>query len=375
VRSIERGAELLVAAARDAESVADAFRAASVRLRRLVPFDAAVWLTTDPVTGLPTAPTLTHGLEGRELGHTDCMRFWEREFLVEDANLYRDLGRADVPAAGLRLATGDHPARSARFRDVLRPWGFTDELRVVLRVDGHPWGAVALMRDEGRPAFDARDVALVARLSAPLAAAIRDHAQPPAPGGPEVPGPGLVLFAPGGELVSVNDEARHWLEELVLLDGDAPRHGTPLPLPLVAASTVVRARAIAEDRDHGVARARAHSPRWGGWIACHATCLRGADGTPGEIALVIGPATAAEVAPLFTQAYGLTPREREITELIARGVGTAEIAATLHLSTHTVRDYVKAIFEKVGVSSRGELVATLFAEHHAPLHTAPERVA
>jgi hypothetical protein len=29
---------------------------------------------------------------------------------------------------------------------------------------------------------------------------------------------------------------------------------------------------------------------------------------------------------------------------------------------------VKAIFEKVGVSSRGELVATLFAEHYAPAH-------
>jgi DNA-binding NarL/FixJ family response regulator len=33
-----------------------------------------------------------------------------------------------------------------------------------------------------------------------------------------------------------------------------------------------------------------------------------------------------------------------------------------------VRDHVKAIFEKVGVSSRGELVATLFAEHYAPTH-------
>jgi hypothetical protein len=29
---------------------------------------------------------------------------------------------------------------------------------------------------------------------------------------------------------------------------------------------------------------------------------------------------------------------------------------------------VKAIFHKVGVSSRGELVAKLFAEHYEPLH-------
>jgi DNA-binding CsgD family transcriptional regulator len=40
----------------------------------------------------------------------------------------------------------------------------------------------------------------------------------------------------------------------------------------------------------------------------------------------------------------------------------------LFLSAHTVRDYIKSIFEKVGVNSRGELVAQLFAEHYAPQH-------
>jgi hypothetical protein len=49
-------------------------------------------------------------------------------------------------------------------------------------------------------------------------------------------------------------------------------------------------------------------------------------------------------------------------------------AGRLHLSPHTVRDYVKAIFDKVGVSSRGELVAKLFADHYAPLHLAPNGV-
>ena len=33
-----------------------------------------------------------------------------------------------------------------------------------------------------------------------------------------------------------------------------------------------------------------------------------------------------------------------------------------------MRDYIKTIFDKVGVSSRGELVARLFAEHYAPIH-------
>jgi ABC-2 type transport system permease protein len=103
---------------------------------------------------------------------------------------------------------------------------------------------------------------------------------------------------------------------------------------------------------------------------CHASRLRDGDGALGNTALVIEPAQASEIAPIITQAYELSRREQEITQLIARGLSTADMAAWLHLSAHTVRDYVKAIFEKVRVSSRGELVAKLFAEHYAPAHMA-----
>jgi DNA-binding CsgD family transcriptional regulator len=91
----------------------------------------------------------------------------------------------------------------------------------------------------------------------------------------------------------------------------------------------------------------------------------------GAVAVVIEPAKSAEVAPIIIEAYGLTTRERDVVRTIARGLSTAEMAAELFLSTHTVRDYVKSVFDKVGVSSRGELVAKLFAEHYSDaLHTA-----
>ena len=51
---IADGRDQLVARAGDAETVTELFAGASARLRRLVPFDAAVWLATDPATGLPT---------------------------------------------------------------------------------------------------------------------------------------------------------------------------------------------------------------------------------------------------------------------------------------------------------------------------------
>jgi len=50
---------------------------------------------------------------------------------------------------------------------------------------------------------------------------------------------------------------------------------------------------------------------------------------------------------------------------IARGPSTPHIAAEPFLSSHAVRDYIKSLFEMVGVSSRGERSAKLFAEHYS----------
>jgi DNA-binding CsgD family transcriptional regulator len=356
----------LIDRAQRAESVREVFDVASARLRRLVRFDAAVWLASDPATGLPTAPTRTENMD--HFGVDACLRGWQLEFTVQDVNLYSALARADVPAAGLRQATDDRPSRSPRYRGLVRPHGFSDELRGVLRADGRPWALLALFRADGAPAFDAHESALVAGLSAPLAGAVREQARSSTPslGDQRAHGPGLMLFAPSGELISVNDDALAWLDELMNDAGD--RDAFAFPLPMVVVSTLMRARAIAQERERGSARARLRSRASGRWLVCHASCMHGPGGEIGNTALIIEPAQAAEIAPLITEAYELSPREQQITQLLARGLGTADIASELYLSTHTVRGYIKALFDKVGVSSRGELVAKLFAEHYAPIH-------
>jgi DNA-binding CsgD family transcriptional regulator len=347
----------LIERAETAESVQECFAAALQRLRRMVEFDASVWLAMDPATGLPTAPTLLHNVD-RLNGPGACRRIWEIEFLHGDVNRYCDLARASVPAAGLRATTGHEPARSVRYRDYLRPNGFEDELRAVLRVDGHGWGMLSLFREPGRPAFDAQDTATVSALSEPLAGALRRlsrHAPPAARG---EHGPGLALFDADCRLLSLDDAASAWFDELAPDAED---------LPIVAFSTVIRAQAIARRGERGRARLRARGAS-GRWLVCHASCLRTPAGALGQTVLVIEPANAAEMAPIVVEAYELSERERQTTELIAQGYSTAEIAARLQLSAHTVRDYVKTVFAKVGVRSRGELVAHLWSEHYEPIH-------
>jgi DNA-binding NarL/FixJ family response regulator len=58
----------------------------------------------------------------------------------------------------------------------------------------------------------------------------------------------------------------------------------------------------------------------------------------------------------------LTPREEQVVALVADGLSNREVAIELGLSEHTIKKYLLRIFDKVGVSSRVELV--LYAMSH-----------
>lgn len=53
---------------------------------------------------------------------------------------------------------------------------------------------------------------------------------------------------------------------------------------------------------------------------------------------------------------GLSPRQREVLELIARGRDNAQIAALLGLSEKTVRNQVSSIFDRLGVANRAQAI-------------------
>lgn len=52
----------------------------------------------------------------------------------------------------------------------------------------------------------------------------------------------------------------------------------------------------------------------------------------------------------------LTPREEQVVALVAEGLANRQIARELNLSEHTIKKYLFRIFEKLGISTRVELV-------------------
>jgi DNA-binding CsgD family transcriptional regulator len=355
-------------AAPDGEAL---FAEVSTRLKDIVPFDSAAWFGMDPATVLPTLPVRVENIEP---GH--CESYWDREFRVEDVLLYRDLTRSPAGAATLYEVTGENPGRSARYREFMAPQGYGDELRAVCRVGDGTWGSLDLMRAAHRPAFTATDVEIIRTIAPAIGAALRTLALTAPQHAPARSvlgagdGPGTALFdGRTMRLLSLDERADRLFIELA---GPQWRH-RPHPMSAVHA-VVARAQAVLAGRDRGPASARLRAAS-GRWIVVYASCLRGPDGGPGPTALTVEPAKSAHIAPIIVEAYCLTTREQEVVRAVARGLSNPEIAAELCVSPHTVRDHLKAVFGKVGVGSRGELVAKLFADHYGPTLHAPEVMA
>jgi two-component system nitrate/nitrite response regulator NarL len=67
----------------------------------------------------------------------------------------------------------------------------------------------------------------------------------------------------------------------------------------------------------------------------------------------------------FPRLATLTSREREILQLVARGLDNRAIAGQLHLSVHTARTHVGNILRKLGVHSRAEAARTALQQGEA----------
>jgi DNA-binding CsgD family transcriptional regulator/GAF domain-containing protein len=338
-------------------------------LERAVPFDGASLATVDPATVLPTGRVFVNGVDPDLLA-----RLVETELREPDFIEFRALARQGRLAASLSEATRGDLQQSLRHRELCRPSGFGDELRVVLSDSTGTWGALCLLREAGRPHFDASEVGFLASLAPLVAEGLRRAATLDEVATADEPSSGVVVLAPDNSVETATAGADRWLAELAA--GDTVDQELPVAVLAVAA----RARRLAGDRQTDpdgrearsdtFARARVCTTK-GSWVTVRASVL--GDGADSSVAVLMDQASPHELAPLIADTYGLTDRERRVTELVAKGLSTNEIGQRLHLSAYTVQDHLKSIFDKTGAGSRGELVARLFFDHCAPRLLNPRR--
>jgi DNA-binding CsgD family transcriptional regulator len=326
-------------------------------LRSAMPIDALVMAATDPDTLLGLGAGVV-----QDIPSSVCSPFWEYEFEVPDFNKFSDLARAPRQAADLHAATGGRPERSARWRELRSLMDSDAELRATFTAGGRGWGLLHLNRAGTARGFSDEEVAFVETIAPIVGRALRlSLVSHPARGG-AARGPGMAIVGGDNRLVSATPEALQWFDDIASVHRMYdPILGRDVPSEVVVAAQEARARAAGPVAGATQTRVRTGN---GVWLLVHASCLHGADGTVADVAVVIEPAKASEVAPLIVDAYELTPREVDVTRALARGLTTNEIAAELHLSRYTVQDHLKAVYEKARVSSRGELVAKMFADHY-----------
>lgn len=314
------------------------------RLQRVVDVDGYCFVSVDPRT-LAQTSVATAGVD-----RGGAPLIYRNEYEQPDVAKHADLAASRHPVRVLSEATKGRPERSPRYRELLSPWGLRHELRAAVRERATTWGFVHLYRGHGRRDFDADDAAAVERAGRAIApllrAAVLGHGRTTVPA---AQAPALIMLDPLDQIVEATGGGHAWLH--ALRDPAAPDQTVPEVLLTLGAW----ARGIARRGSDDVARAVMPGSD-GGWYALHAAAT-----DQERVAVIVQPARGPDLVPLLLSRYRLTAAEQEVTELVLQGRSTKEIAGDLVISPHTVQDRLKAVFEKVGVRSRRELVARLNA--------------
>jgi DNA-binding CsgD family transcriptional regulator len=322
---------------------------------RAVPHVASCFATVDPSTLLLTG-TLKFGALHRDDTHDH--EWGLLEYGQMEPTSFIEMAHRAVPAVATLAQSPD----SLRLNEFMRPnFGFGDELRLVLRDGGQCWGGLAIFRAEGEPAFDDRDVELLAALSESMSVGVRcgilSRLRSTAPSLPPV-GPAVIIIGADDRVLQMSAGAEHRLRDLLTDMNDGDPGG-------IIASLVGAARRFATGAAARPPRSRVRA-RSGMWLVLHATPLSPRDGHAGDVVVTIDEARPPEIVPLVVAAFDLTQRERDVTERVLQGMDTKEIAASMHLSAYTVQDHLKSVFAKTDVRSRRELVARIYFDQYVP---------
>jgi DNA-binding CsgD family transcriptional regulator len=311
------------------------------------------WYTLDPASLLITS----HFNEDI----TEMPSEWlAQEYYEDDVNNLAAVARSARGISTLHEATSGDPTSSPRWHANMALGGDQEMIAALRTQAGDVLGALGLYRDQGQPLFDATELAFIQAVAPDLAEGARRALLAGEAVDPEGPrAPGLIVLSGNWEVESTTPGVEHWLAELPDGDWDAGK----LPSSVLAVAGRALRTAEHPDEPGQVAVSRVLS-RSGTWVVLHGASL--VAGGARRVAVIVEPAHPARIAPLLMSAYGLTEREQQVTRLVLQGSSTAEIAARLVVSAHTVQQHLKSVFDKTGVRSRRDLVGKIFFSYYEP---------
>jgi DNA-binding CsgD family transcriptional regulator len=319
--------------------VAELHAAAIEVVGQAVPCELTCWAAIDPDTVVISSMTSGKNRIPSEYEP----RLAEVEYAGTERHSFAELASRPIPVARLSDLPYREVVNHRRLNEVWRPLGLDHEVRAVFTVDGACWGGAGLVR--GGVEFTDNEVEFLGSVSPVIAAATRVAVRTGAHGYRGAPGPSIVVTGPRGEPRALTPAASAWQGELEEI--------APGRFRVLLRAVVTGALAAAS----GTFQARVQAAT-GGWVIMQASRLISGDEEP-ELVVTIEPANGHHLVRMLLAAYGLTSREREICLEVISGHSTVDIADRLSISPHTVQDHLKAAFTKVGVRSRGDLVATL----------------
>lgn len=372
------------------------------RVSLLIPFEAHNLATTDPDTGLFThavAAGLPASLNRAWLDH-----YYPFQVAAEIIDMARK-GEAvsTSPPSGVM--------------EILGPEGFGHDLRTILAESGNVWGFTCFLRESGSPAFSSREAGFMRRIAPHFTAGLRSAAlvdraslNGRAPGNGSSPRngtglgsgsasgsrsalgngsasgngsaagngsgitggasaghdppPGVLVLDSCGRRRTGNTAAAEYLEDL----RDVGRGPEAMPYAVSSAVAQLTHRHAAGAADESMALCGELSVhgRSGRWYTVRASLAEPDASGRSDTIVLIEVAHRAALAVLLTRLYGLTPRERELVALAAKGLSTKQMARQLGISPYTIQEHLGNACEKVGVRTRKALLAKLFFDGYAP---------
>lgn len=211
------------------------------------------------------------------------------------------------------------------YRDFYQPFGFERQLRSLFYDGDRFLGWVGVLRSADRPRFSTAERealdALAPAVQRFLAAVERQEDD-----GTAAVAPAHLIYAPSGELLHATESVRPWLDQR-------------------------RRRSLA---DYAIAFDAGRAPDRQVVDRVEVSCLR-LVGRSTAYLMSIRALTPARRSPLAA----LSPRRRDIARTAAAGATSQEIAESLGISVHTVRQHLKQIYRQLDVVSRVELARRL----------------